>query len=193
VNDTVKTIKLSSGIMTDVTDKAVVDATEGTYVWDYSQEDCPDTMVQLYVGELRVFTNTTSSFEGGIAFVEAPDSGQVAGLELVSSFVMCGRAALHTHIKNIFVFLHALPGMQVASGKFVNAPGERETTRLESEIGFHNIKANMKLADTVRQVKAEICLNRRAIAQTRLEAIADANLKARDAPIKLNKGMQKTT
>ena len=29
--------------------------------------------------------------------------------------------------------------------------------------------------------------------QARLEAIADANLKARDPPIKLNKGVQKTT
>ena len=36
---------------------------------------------------------------------------QVAGLELTESFLLCGRAAMRTHIKNIVIFFHPMAGM----------------------------------------------------------------------------------
>jgi hypothetical protein len=98
----------------------------------------------------------------------------VAGLELTESFLLCGRAAMRTHIKNIVIFFHPMLGIQVASGKFSTATGEAEVTRLESEVSFLQVKATMSLKERIRQVKAEICDNRRQIEHVRLESLAGA-------------------
>ena len=42
-NDLIGTIKLSEALIATTTDRATVDSGEGTYVWDYSQDACPDT------------------------------------------------------------------------------------------------------------------------------------------------------
>jgi len=88
--------------------------------------------------------------------------------------VLCGRAAQRTHIKNIAVFFHPLEQIQVASGRFSMVTEEAEFTRLESELSFLQVKSTMTLQETIRQVKAEICENRRQIAHMRLESIAGA-------------------
>ncbi len=67
-----------------------------------------------------------------------------------------------------------MSGIQVASGKFSTATGEAEVTRLESEVSFLQVKATMSLKERIRQVKAEICDNRRQIAHVRLESLAGA-------------------
>ena len=60
---------------------------DGTYVWEYSQEDCPDSIVQLYLGDIKVLSNSSSSYVGGLAIVEGSEKDQVAGLELTESFL----------------------------------------------------------------------------------------------------------
>jgi hypothetical protein len=64
--------------------------------------------------------------------------------------------------------------IEVASGKFNMVTTEAEFTRLESELSFLQVRATMKLQETIRQVKAEICENRKQVAHTRLESIAGA-------------------
>ncbi len=64
--------------------------------------------------------------------------------------------------------------IQVASGKFDAATTEASITRLESELSFLQVKATMTLQERIRQVKGNICENRRQIAQLRLESIAGA-------------------
>jgi hypothetical protein len=98
----------------------------------------------------------------------------VAGLELTETFLLCGRAAQKTHIRNIVVFFHPMSQIQVASGKFDAATTEASITRLESELSFLQVKATMTLQERIRQVKGDICENRRQIAQLRLESIAGA-------------------
>ena len=51
---------------------------------------------------------------------------------------------------------------------------EAEFTRLESELSFLQVRSTMTLQETIRQVKAEICEDRKQIAHTRLESIAGA-------------------
>jgi hypothetical protein len=121
--------------------------------------------VQLYLGSIKVLSNSSTSYIGGLAIVEGSEKDQVASLELTESFLLCGRAAMQTHIKNIVIFFHPMSGIQVASGKFSTATGEAEVTRLESEVSFLQVK---------RQVKAEICDNRGQIAHVRLESLAGA-------------------
>jgi hypothetical protein len=48
-------------------------------------------------------------------------------------------------------------------------------TRLESGMSFLQVKASMTMQEKLRQVKSAICINRREIAHTRLEAVAGAD------------------
>jgi hypothetical protein len=173
-NDLTGTIKLSEYLMGTTTARTLVDSGEGTYVWNYSQDACPDTLVSLYRGRIKVLTNSTATFTDGTAIVSGRDKNQVAGLELKETMILCGRAAQTTHIKNIAVFFHPMEQIEVATGKFNMVTTEAEFTRLESELSFLQVRSTMTLQDTIRQVKAEICEDRKQIAHTRLESIAGA-------------------
>jgi hypothetical protein len=83
-----------------------MDSAEGTYIWSHSEESCPDTIVKLYSTPIKVLTNTSATFNGRLAIVEGRDKNQVAGLEITETFLLCGRAAQKTHIRNTVVFFH---------------------------------------------------------------------------------------
>ena len=119
-----------------------------------------------------MLTNSTASFTDGTAIVAGRDKNQVAGLELKETMILCGQAAQTTHIKSIAVFFHPMEQIEVASGKFNMVTTEAEFTRLESELSFLQVRSTMTLQETIRQVKAEICEDRKQIAHTRLESIA---------------------
>jgi hypothetical protein len=68
-NNLTGTIKLSEYLMGTTTDWTLVDSGEGTYVWDHSKDACPDTLVSLYRGQIKVLTNSTTSFADGTAIV----------------------------------------------------------------------------------------------------------------------------
>jgi hypothetical protein len=86
--------------------------------------------MQLYLGNVKGLSNSSTSYAGGLAIMEGSEKDQVAGLELTELFLLCGRAAMRTHINNIVIFFHSMSGMQVASGKFSTATGKAEVTRL---------------------------------------------------------------
>ncbi|MFN9909896.1 MAG: hypothetical protein ACK56F_27890, partial [bacterium] len=86
-NDLTGTIKLSEYLMGTTTDQTLVDSGEGTYVWDYSQDACPDTLVSLYRGQIKVLTNSTASFTDGTAIEAGRHKNQVAGLELKETMI----------------------------------------------------------------------------------------------------------
>ncbi len=64
-------------------------------------------------------------------------------------------------IKNFAVFFHPVEQIEVVSGKFNMVTMEAEFTRLESELSFLQVRATMTLQETIRQVKAEICEDRK--------------------------------
>ncbi len=49
---------------------------------------CPQMIVQLYKGLLRVYSNLTNVFKGSTAAVEHKDKDQAAGLEIAESFIL---------------------------------------------------------------------------------------------------------
>jgi hypothetical protein len=38
----------------------MMDTQDRTYVWEYSQEDYPDSIVQLYLGSIKVLFNSST-------------------------------------------------------------------------------------------------------------------------------------
>jgi hypothetical protein len=73
------------------------------------------------------------------------------------------------------VFIHKDDRMEVAQGRFLDKEGEGDLTRLESGMSFMQVRASMSMKEKLRQVRGAICVNRREIAHTRLEAIAGAD------------------
>jgi hypothetical protein len=69
---------------------------------------------------MKVYVNQSGVFEGSTAVVEHQDKDQVAGLEMVELFILCGHQAFKTHIKSITVFIHKDDRMEVAQGRFAN-------------------------------------------------------------------------
>ncbi len=167
LNDLTGTITVASGISAKVGDLSLADPMEGTYVLTHQEEECPRTLVQLYRGPIKIFSNRSSTLEGSLALM--------AGLELGTMFVLCGNSTLHTHILNIAVFAHQDHQMEMATGRFKDQPAGTDVTKLETTMSFLQIKASVGLHEKIRQVRHEICQNRRETAQVRLEAIAEAD------------------
>jgi len=58
VNDIAGTITMLCGVQSKLADKAVLDSTEGTFVWLHSKQDCPENLVSIYVGPIKIYTNS---------------------------------------------------------------------------------------------------------------------------------------
>jgi hypothetical protein len=135
---------------------------------------CPQMIVQLYRGLMKVYVNQSAAYEGATAVVEHQDKDQAAGLEMAESFILCSHQAFKTHIKGIAIFIHEDDRVEVAQGHFANKEGDVDLTKLESGISFLQVKASMSMKEKFRQVRSAICMNQRQIAHTRLEAITGA-------------------
>jgi hypothetical protein len=94
---------------------------------------------------------------------------------MAESFILCAHQAFKTHIKNIAVFIHKDNRMEVAHSRFTNKIGEGDLTRLESGMTFLQVRVFISMKEKLRQAMGAICMNRREIAHTRLEAIAGAD------------------
>jgi hypothetical protein len=175
LNELTGSLTLTSGVQAAAGDKSLVDSLEGTIVCEYDAMTCPQTIVTLFRGMMNAYVNQTNTYEGLTVVVEHQDKDQAAGLELAESFILCGHQAYRTHIKNIAVFIHKDERMQVAQGHFTDKEGEGDLTRLESGMSFMQVRASMSMKEKLRQVRGAICVNRRQIAHTRLEAITGAD------------------
>ncbi len=175
LNELTGSLTLTSGVQVTAGDKSIVDSLEGTVVWEYDSMACPQTIVRLYRGMMKVYMNQSNTNEGSTAVVEHQDKDQAVGLDLAESFILCGHQAFRTHIKSIAVFIHKDDRMEAAQGQFSNREGEGDLTRLESGMSFLQVRASMSMKEKLRQVRGAICVNRREIAHTQLEAIAGAD------------------
>jgi hypothetical protein len=175
LNELTGILTLTSGVQATAGDKSIVDSLEGMVVWEYDSMACPQTIVRLYRGMMKVYVNQSNTYEGSTVVVEHQDKDQAAGLKLAESFTLCGHQAFKTHIKSIAIFIHKDDRMEVAQGQFSNKEGEGDLTRLESGMSFMQVRASMSMKEKLRHVRGAICVNRREIAHTRLEAIAGAD------------------
>jgi hypothetical protein len=76
MNELTGSITLSLGVQARVCDKNLVDSLEGTLVWEYDSVACPQMIVQLYKGLMKVYTNQSGIYVGSIAVVEHKDKQQ---------------------------------------------------------------------------------------------------------------------
>ncbi len=106
LNELTGSLMLASGVQALAGAKSKVNSLEGTVVWEYDSMACPQTIVQLYRGMMKVYVNQSGVYEGSTAVVEHQDKDQAAGLEMADSFILCSHQTFKTHIKSIAVFIH---------------------------------------------------------------------------------------
>ncbi len=76
------------------------------------------------------------------------------------------------HIKGIALLVHNDDQVEVARGRFTDEGSDIDITHLKSGMSFLQVKLSMTMKEKLRQVRSAICMNRREIAHTRLEAVA---------------------
>jgi hypothetical protein len=157
LNKLTGSVTLASGVLVCAGYKSIVDSLEGTVVWKYDSMACPQTIVQLYRGLMKVYVNQSGVYEGSTAVVEHQDKDQAVGLEMADSFILCSHQAFKTHIKSIAVFIHKDDRMEVAQGRFANKEGDGDLTRLESGMSFLQVRASMSMKEKRRQVWRHLC------------------------------------
>jgi hypothetical protein len=54
MNELTESIMLSTGVQARLFDKSLVDSLEGTIVWEYYSMACPQMIVQLYKGLMKI-------------------------------------------------------------------------------------------------------------------------------------------
>jgi hypothetical protein len=108
------------------------------------------------------------SFSGAIALLE--EKGQVAGLELLSSHLLCHHPAYSTHLQDVVLVVHPDNFTSIATDPF-DPEQITDYIRLETELSFLHVKTTISNRDRLRQVRLAICETRRQVAATRLEAV----------------------
>lgn len=172
MDHTTNTIVFNNNVMAQATDSSLVDGELGTVLWKQNITECPENLVQLYRGDITMYTNDPSGkYEGSVTVLEKPQL--VAGLEIKEVLLLCGYHAHKTHIKGILMIIHHANDVKSAmlTPKF-DAGAVTEQARLENEIGFLHVRSELDHNEKLRKVKLEICNNRRDLLMTRLEAVA---------------------
>jgi hypothetical protein len=113
----------------------MVDSVEGTVVWEYDSMACPQMIVRLFRGMMKVYQSGV--YEGSTAVVEHQDKDQAAGLEIAGSFILCSHQAFKTHIKNIAVFIHKDDRMEVPRAGSPTRKGKVNSLGWNSECHFY--------------------------------------------------------
>jgi hypothetical protein len=195
VNDMSGQIKLPGNIYAETSDRAAQDSLMGTMVWSHKETTCPQGLTQLYRGPIRIFSNESSSFVGGVALQE--ENSQVAGLELHSSNLLCHHPSYVTHLRDVAVIIHPDNFTSVATDAF-DPSQVTDYIHLENELSFLHVKTTLSHRDRLHQVKLAICETRHQVASTRLEAIAGSDnpyslIKCLAAAISLQERVQRST
>ncbi len=173
LNELTGSLTLTSGVQAAAGDKSLVDSLEGTVVWEYDAMACPQTIVKLFRGMMKAYVYQTNTYEGSTVVVEHQDKDQAAGLELAKSFLVRASGLQDSHQEHRR--LHPQGRADAGGpGSLYGQGGEGDLTRLESGMSFMQVRASMSMKEKLRQVRGAICVNRRQIAHTRLEAIAGA-------------------
>jgi hypothetical protein len=88
--------------------------------------------------------------------------------------LLCHHPSYVTHLRDVAVIIHPDNFTSIATDAF-DPSQVTDYIRLESELSFLHEKTTLSHRDRLRQVKLAICVTRRQVASTRLEAIAGSD------------------
>jgi hypothetical protein len=107
-----------------------MDATEGTYVWNYTMRNCPEEeLEELYKGKLGVL-------DDGVVMLDKTSTGQKAWLRLEKGVTICGRRMRQTHLPHVYVEWSRHKQVQDVTKRYTAPLEERELESMRLEWSY---------------------------------------------------------
>jgi hypothetical protein len=127
-----------------------MDATEGTYVWNYTLRNCPEEeWEELYKGKLGILEDKVITLD--------QTAGQRAWMKLEKGVTICGRRMRSTHLPHVYVEWSEHQRAQGMTKKY-NAPlEERELESMRLEWSYQRGRDDYMLRRDIQDTIAEGC------------------------------------
>jgi hypothetical protein len=127
-----------------------MDATEGTYVWNYTLRNCPEEeWEELYKGKLGIL-------EDGVVTLDQT-AGQRAWLRLEKGVTICGRRMRSTHLPHVYVEWSGHQRAQGTTKRYTAPLEERELESMRLEWSYQRGRDDYMLRRNIRDTIAEGC------------------------------------
>jgi hypothetical protein len=127
-----------------------MDATEGTYVWNYTLRNCPEEeWEELYKGKLGIL-------EGRVVTLDKTTSPR-AWLRLEKGVTICSRRMRSTHLPHVYVEWSGYQRAQEAAKRYTAPPEERELESMRLEWSYLRGRDDYILRRKIRDTTAEGC------------------------------------
>jgi hypothetical protein len=127
-----------------------MDATEGTYVWNYTLRNCPEEeWEELYKGKLGIL-------EDGVVTLDKTTS-QRAWLRLEKGVTICGRRMRSTHLPHVYVEWSGHQRAQGTTKRYTAPLEERELESMRLEWSYLRGRDDYMLRRNIRDTTAEGC------------------------------------
>jgi hypothetical protein len=127
-----------------------MDATKGTYAWNYTLRNCPEEeWEELYKGKLGIL-------EDGVVTLDQT-AGQRAWLRLEKGVTICGRRMRSTHLPHGYVEWNERQRAQGTTKRYTAPLEERELESLRLEWSYQRGRDDYMLRRNIRDTIAEGC------------------------------------
>jgi hypothetical protein len=127
-----------------------MDATEGTYVWNYTLRNCPEEeWEELYKGKLGFLEEKVITLD--------QTAGQRAWLRLEKGVTICGRRMRSTHLPHVYVEWSEHQRAQGTTKKYTAPLEERELESMRLEWSYQRGRDDYMLRRNIRDAIAEGC------------------------------------
>jgi hypothetical protein len=127
-----------------------MDATEGTYVWNYTLRNCPEEeWEELYKGKLGIL-------EGGVVTLDKA-TGQRAWLRLEEGMTICGRRMRRTHLPHMYVEWSGHQRAQGLTKRYTAPLEEKELESMRLEWSYLRGRDDYMLRRDIQDATAKGC------------------------------------
>jgi hypothetical protein len=127
-----------------------MDATEGTYVWNYTMRNCPEEeWEELYKGKLCILEDKVITLD--------QSAGQRAWLRLEKGVAICGRRMRSTHLPHVYVDWSEHQRTPVMTKQYTTPLEERELESMRLEWGYQRGRDDYKLRRNIQDTIAQGC------------------------------------
>ncbi len=128
-----------------------MDATEGTYVWNYTLRNCPEEeWEELYKGKLGIL-------EDGVVTLDKASTGQRARLRLEKGVTICGRRMRRTHLPHVYVEWSGHQRAQDMTKRYTAPLEERELESMRLEWSYLRGRDDYTLRRDIQDATAKGC------------------------------------
>ena len=170
-------VTFTNGIRAPYKDKITQDDLEGTIVWEADDQDCLETVGQIYYGkgQLHRRFNADGGNLNAIVMVGNEDKDQFAGLTLTRVQGVCGVHCYGTQIKGVAVCVLREDDEPIIKADEIRPHFDLKASRTQTQLGWLNLGTNLRVQQRFQLVQSELCQLERKILSNTLRDLAGGN------------------